>query len=645
MNVISVRFVFPAMVLAAGMAVATPSSGVRDFNNDGQDDLAMYDPITRTWYLQETDGTAIGAPIVWGAEGALPLAGDFDGDGFADLAVYHPATGTWDIRAVDGTILAEDLAWGAANAIPLTGDFNGDGACDLAYYIPQTGAWHIRTLGGTVLANGVSLGITGAVPVPGDYNGDGKFDLAVYTASNGNWYIRTLGGVNIVWGQSFGFDGTVPITGDFDGNGIYDMAVYAPYTAKWYIRRVNGSVLAWDISLGSAQAVPLAGKYDGGNLYQLASFGPKPSNAWTMRSATGTFSVGSLQVTAAPKGAVPVGPLYAPGDINYAQYKPLNDFNGNGASDLAVYHPDTGNWFIRTLHGSVLAMFRSWGYPGTLPVPADYTGDGITDLAVYDPSNGKWFIVTMNHQHVAVGFSWGFPGAVPVPGDYDGDGVADLGVYDLNTGNWYVWSLAKQQVIHWAQPWGWKGDVRTWERPPTSTVIPVPYDFDQDGKVDLAVYYRGVSMETSLWYILGTSGASWVPAAHWGSSGSIPAPGRYRSLLNAATYPAGITTYKVKYSPPNDGTDGTFNTPFMGDTIKLGVYGRTLPVSAMDFDGTGFDDHATYDYTTGEWKIMLNDGSGAVTAPVVTSWGFPGAIPADVHSSILKASGYGLKPW
>ncbi len=334
----------------------------------------------------------------------------------------------------------------------------------------------------------------------------------------------------------------------------------------------------------------------------------------------------------------------------------INDFNGDGKSDLAVYHQSTGNWYIRTLGGHAIAFPIQHGYANAVAVPADYNGDGRTDIAVYDRNGGYWYIRTLEGVVLAWGVQWGWSTAVPVPADYDGDGKADLGVYDLETGRWYVVKLENgaingNGIIHWATRWGFKGP-RHALGPNASTVIPMPYDYDQDSKADLAVYYRGTGMTDSGTYIFGSSGKSWVPRT-WGSSGSMPAPGLYRSLADPDNYPAGVTVYKVKESP-GAGDDGTVNTPYMHQ-FKIGAYGRTLPVAAHDFDGNGWDDHAVYDYTTGNWTIYFNDDDGNGAPPdgqtyerppsSVIKWGFSGAVPANIYSTIYSACGYTVKPW
>ncbi len=64
----------------------------------------------------------------------------------------------------------------------------------------------------------------------------------------------------------------------------------------------------------------------------------------------------------------------------------ISDFDGNGTTDVSVFHPSTGTWFIQG------GPSVSFGTSGDLPVPGDYNGDGKTDLAVFRPSTGTWFI-------------------------------------------------------------------------------------------------------------------------------------------------------------------------------------------------------------------------------------------------------------
>ncbi|MEP6464499.1 MAG: hypothetical protein ABJC62_14045, partial [Frankiaceae bacterium] len=85
------------------------------------------------------------------------------------------------------------------------------------------------------------------------------------------------------------------------------------------------------------------------------------------------------------------------------------DFDGNGTTDLAVYRPGNGSWYIR--NGRSVA----WGRSSDLPVPADYNGDGRTDIAVYRPTNTRWYISG------TTSIAYGTRGDIPVPADYNGD--------------------------------------------------------------------------------------------------------------------------------------------------------------------------------------------------------------------------------
>src|SRR6266481_3006545 len=55
----------------------------------------------------------------------------------------------------------------------------------------------------------------------------------------------------------------------------------------------------------------------------------------------------------------------------------------------------------------------------------DFDGDGKTDIAVFRPSTGGWYIIPSSNPSVPIGEEWGGQGDVPVPGDYDGDGKTD----------------------------------------------------------------------------------------------------------------------------------------------------------------------------------------------------------------------------
>ena len=57
-----------------------------------------------------------------------------------------------------------------------------------------------------------------------------------------------------------------------------------------------------------------------------------------------------------------------------------------------------------------------WGEPGDVPITLDFDGDGKTELTVYRPSTGQWFILYSSRGYAGSKvFQWGLGGDVPLP--------------------------------------------------------------------------------------------------------------------------------------------------------------------------------------------------------------------------------------
>ena len=315
----------------------------------------------------------------------------------------------------------------------------------------------------------------------------------------------------------------------------------------------------------------------------------------------------------------------APGDMPVP-----GDYDGDGNPDVTVFRPSNGTWYVRN------GVTVVWGMPGDIPVPGDYNGDHVTDIAVFRPGTGQWLV-----RNVGT-FAWGLAGDLPVQADYNGDGSTDIAVYRSATGTWYVRNIT-------TAVYGFAAD------------IPVPADYDGNGTADIAVFRPA----TGTWLVMGQFTASWGASADvpvpldrsgdgvaelgvfrratgtwyfknrvldaseslvWGASGDIPLG---RALPPVATLAgdfdgdrkADLTVFR-----PSTG-DWVTNRSLSGFTdYTVRTFGASgdIPV-ARDYDGDGKIDPAVFRPSSSRW-YMLRSSSG-FTDYLVQDWGLSGDIP------------------
>ncbi len=258
------------------------------------------------------------------------------------------------------------------------------------------------------------------------------------------------------------------------------------------------------------------------------------------------------------------------------------DFDGDGKTDVSVFRPSSGSWFISN-SSSGTSTTSNFGLGTDALASEDFDGDGKTDIAVF--RDGVWYIQQSRDGFRAVNF--GQAGDRPQPADFDGDGKADVAVF--RSGVWYI---QQSRDGFKAAQFG------------LATDKPVTADYDGDGKSDIAVYRDGV------WYLL-QSTAGFV-GIEFGTSEDKPVLGDYDG--------DGKSDLAV-FRPSN----GVWYHRRSIDSQWRGVtFGASTDIPAPgDYDGDGKSDYSVFRASEGIWYIMQNSNNAVRSQ----NWGTSGDLP------------------
>ncbi len=330
---------------------------------------------------------------------AFPV--DFDGDGKVDLTVYRPVHGMWYMLPSSGSCPAGwtvivtgqcQKQWGLPGDKPMVGDFDQDGKADLVVYRPSNQHFYIHysSHSGSVAfqfpdGTGGVFPSSSDKPDIADVNGDGRSDVIVYKqnlapAVSAHARVYTTSPPAITH---------------------YSRVVHT-FQSHYMLAPMHYSVTAdymvnYGIPNGDywGEEVAFAFRLEGGGIIYYRYMDVMINHAsWFV-------SLPSLP------------------NIHH-QVPQRGSFVAPYGSDAASFNTLTGEWRYRQ-YNTNFNIAVSWGLPGDVAVPGDYTGNGVTDLAVWRPSDGTWYMKTSTCPSYAAptGYGgcfrqWGLSSDLPV---------------------------------------------------------------------------------------------------------------------------------------------------------------------------------------------------------------------------------------
>ena len=292
----------------------------------------------------------------------------------------------------------------------------------------------------------------------------------------------------------------------------------------------------------------------------------------------------------------------------------VSDYDGDGTSDIAVWRPSTGMWYV--LPSSTGFSFekhfsRQLGLPGDIPVPGKYDSDQKTDMAVFRPTTGEWFIrySSQGFDGAYVRIQWGLPGDYSVPGDYDGDGRTDIAVFRPKDGNYYV--LKSTSSFDRTQALKGSSDALLKVHVSGPHNYPVVADFTGENKDSFLTVYN-----LSRFWTLKDSSGRLLYSLPWGIPGDTPLGCQFNREVDSIAD-------RVMVRTESDGRD-LWYTVYSNGLGNVESFGSITDIPlCRQFAGDQNDDKTVFRVWSGEWFIQP---SGTKTV-LHYNFGLPGDKP------------------
>ena len=407
-------------------------------------------------------------------------------------------------------------------------------------------------------------------------------------------------GAAIATGQG-AVTGTI-INDDFGGQLKFSIESYtvseSDGNAAITVTRTNGAASNVTVNYAASNGTATAGQDYNASSGTLAFGANETSKTFNIPILNDSISEPNETVNLTISGTTGGGTLGAPQTAvltiidNDNSRRTGFDFDGDGKSDIGVFRPSIGSWYL--LGSSSGFSGIGFGVNSDLIAPADYNGDGKADIAVFRPENGAWYYLNSSNNQF-VGVSFGQNGDIPLPADFDGDGRADINVFRPLTGSWYRLNSSNGQFI--GIGFGQNGDV------------PLIADFDGDGKSDIAVFRPS----TRAFYWLNSSNGQFN-GVQFGLETDKPVPADFD----------GDGRSDIAVFRPSNGTWYILGsqTGFFGQ--QFGQNGDKP--AAADYDGDGRADIAVFRPANGAWYLQQSQrGFDAVAFGIATDKPIPNA--------------------